>query len=45
MQDANSLAPGLMIIHGNRLETLRELAKSVSAVFVPMPFSAAAAGG
>ncbi|MEL0169472.1 MAG: exodeoxyribonuclease V subunit gamma [Pseudomonadaceae bacterium] len=26
MQDANSLAPGLMIIHGNRLETLRELA-------------------
>ena len=25
MQDANSLAPGLMIIHGNRLETLREL--------------------
>ena len=26
MQDANSLAPGLMIIHGNRPETLRELA-------------------
>ena len=25
MQDANGLAPGLMIIHGNRLETLREL--------------------
>ena len=25
MQDADTLAPGLMIIHGNRLETLREL--------------------
>lgn len=25
MQDAASLAPGLMIIHGNRLESLREL--------------------
>lgn len=25
MQDADTLTPGLMIIHGNRLETLREL--------------------
>lgn len=26
MQDDNALAPGLMVVHGNQLESLRELA-------------------